>query len=184
MPTSTPATSDGARPAAGFTLIEVTLVILIIGVLLSLAVPRLSLLGQARLDGTARRIATLISYLHDEAALRGRIYRLTLDLDRQRYDITVQRPYAADPDARRFTEQWDPYARSAQLPGGIRIVTVETATAAQLTGTASLYFLPESNLEEVRIVLEEDGGERALLDLDPVTGQVEISALHAQEPGR
>ena len=89
--------------SSGFTLIELTLVMLILGVMLSLAVPRLSRLGEARLESTARRLATMISYLHDEASLRGRIYRLTFDLDHESYVVEVQAPYAATANARTST---------------------------------------------------------------------------------
>jgi len=127
MQTSTPAISEGERAAnkqAGFTLIELALVLLILGVLLTLALPRLAFIGEQRLDSAARRLAVVISYLHDESALRGRIYRLTFDLDRDSYAVEVERPYAKDVTARDFSEQWDPYARSARLPEGIDIVAV------------------------------------------------------------
>ena len=81
----TRAISEPGKEPAGFTLIELSLVILIIGIIAALLVPRLPDLGATRLEGALRRIGTLSSYLHDEASLRGRVYRLTLDLDENRY---------------------------------------------------------------------------------------------------
>lgn len=178
MQTSTPATSKRRRSPnkqAGFTLIELALVLLILGVLLTLAVPRLAVIGEQRLDSAARRLAVLISYLHDEAALRGRIYRLTLDLDRDSYAVEVERPYAKDAAARDFSEQWDPYARSSQLPQGIDLVAVDAATERLSSGSTSLYFMPENDLAAVTIILAGSDGERVWLSLDAVTGSVSRS---------
>lgn len=87
--TSTRATSDG------FTLVELTLVVLIVGILMSMALPRLTILAGERLDSGARRLATLIRYLHDEAALRGTVYRLTLDLDEASWAVHSWSPLAS-----------------------------------------------------------------------------------------
>jgi len=153
------------------------LVILILGVLLTLAMPRLSLLGEQRLDSAARQLAVLIAYLHDESALRGRIYRLTLDLDRDSYQVEVERPYAKHEAARDFSALWDPYARSSELPEGIDLVAVDTATAQLSSGTTSIYFLPENDLAAVTITLAGDDGEQVWLSLDAVTGAVARSHL-------
>ena len=123
MPTSTRATSNG------FTLVELSLVLLILGVLLSLSVPRLLELGQAHLESSASRMANMISYLHDEASLRGRIYRLTLDLDRDSYTIEVRAPYARGAQAGELVAAWDPYAEPARLPEGVALTSVETASS-------------------------------------------------------
>jgi len=180
MQTSTPAISEGEQAAdkqAGFTLIELALVLLIIGILLTLTLPRLAFIGEQRLDGAARRLAVLISYLHDESALRGRIYRLTFDLDRDSYAVEVERPYAKDVTAHDFSEQWDPYARSAQLPEGIDIVAVDTASLRLSSGSTSLYFMPENDLAAVTITLAGSDGEQVWLALDAVTGRVSRSHI-------
>lgn len=175
MQTSTPAIFERERAPskyAGFTLIELTLVVLILGVLLTLTLPRLALLGEQRLDSAARRLAVLISYLHDESALRGRIYRLTLDLDRENYRVEVERPYAKEASAHEFSEEWDPYARASQLPEGVDIVAVDSATARLSTGSASLYFMPENDLAAVTITLAGSDGEEISLAVDATSGNV------------
>lgn len=182
--TSTRATSDG------FTLIELTLVVLIVGILLSIVAPRLSILGGERLDAAARRIAVLISYLHDEAALRGRIYKLSFDLDTGSYRVEVQAPFAAraapagaglDQDARsgdtapEFAVRWDPYARSGTLPQGVTLESIATADAVRTSGTTEIYFLPEDALENVTIRLAGQSGRVLELGVDGITGRVDIS---------
>jgi len=173
MRTSIRATSDG------FTLIELTLVLLILGVMLTFAVPRLSTLGEARLDSSARSLAAMLTYLHDESALRGRIYRLTLDIDADTYSVEVQAPFAEGEVGEGLTVEWDPYAASATLPEGIDLARVETASDVRTNGSASVFFLPEDTLEGVTITLVEGDGRGLDLELEPVTGRVEIRASDA-----
>jgi type II secretion system protein H len=177
-----PRPAPRARPARarGFTLIEITLVLLIIGVLLSLAAPKLSLLGQARLDASARRLAAMISYLNDEAALRGRVYRLTLELDESRYTIETQAPYARGEIAEGFVTEWDPYAEPTELPLGIRIVRVESADRAALAGPEALYFLPEGGADTTTITLEGDDGRRLDVWVDGPNDRVEVRPVPAR----
>ena len=97
MPTSTRETSEArAARSRGFTLIELALVLVIVGILLSFVAPRLTALGQARREADARRLAALLGYLHDEATLRGRTFRLRVDLDEARYEVAA----AHDPASR------------------------------------------------------------------------------------
>ena len=88
MRTWTAATFRRSR-SSGFTLIELSLVIFVVGLLLVVAVPRLGSLGRARHYTSAKRLATLARYLHAEAALRNRVYRLNYDLDQRRHWVTV-----------------------------------------------------------------------------------------------
>ena len=171
--TSTRASSDG------FTLVELTLVVLIVGILLSLIGPRLATLTEARLDSGARRIAAMITYLHDEAALRGRIYKLTLDIDRNSYTVEVQAPFADGKAAKGFVERWDAYAQSADLPAGVILEQVTTASAVLTSGTSEVYFLPEDSLENVRIMLTADDGRSVELDVNGTTGRVDILPVGA-----
>jgi type II secretion system protein H len=169
-------TSEPLRSSPGFTLIELSLVLLIIGVLLTLAVPRLGLLTEARLDTEADRLGSTLAYLHEEAALRGRIYRIRFDLDREGWSIAVQAPMAGGDIASDFVAEWDPLAEDTAYGDGLDIVRVQTPTGSARSGLADVYFYPEGGPGELAVTLGD--GQRAVeLHMDAVTGYVERRRL-------
>lgn len=72
----------------GFTLLELTLVIAILGILIGVIVPRLRDPGQAELKAQARRLVMTFRLVRSEAVLHGTPFRLNFDLDEGRYWIT------------------------------------------------------------------------------------------------
>ena len=175
MPTSTPEISDRRhRRSAGFTLIELALVLVIIAIILSFVTPRLMELGRARREAEAQRLAALLGYLHDEASLRGRTFRLRLDLGASRYEVAAAPAATAEVDEETYAEEWAPLARSATLPSGVAVESVETATTFASSGVVDLFFHPESDSPGARITLVDEHGGTSRLVLDGVTGRVDV----------
>ncbi|MFQ5351674.1 MAG: GspH/FimT family protein [Candidatus Binatia bacterium] len=174
MPISIRATTDQRDRALGFTLIETALVLLIIGLLLSLVIPRLPDVSSTRLDRSARRLATLLGYLHDEAALRGRVYRLTFDLDEESWVVDVHSPYAEGDAARDFTVLWDDYSGAGKLPEGLSFDSFTTAAGSNDAGRPQLYFLPEGNLEIASIRVVDESQRAITLRFDAMSGRVDL----------
>lgn len=69
----------------GFTLIELTIVIVVLGVMLSLVIPRLGELGEADLKRSSRHLTGMVRSLRDEAQARKAVYRLRFDIQGGRY---------------------------------------------------------------------------------------------------
>jgi len=74
---------------AGFTLIELGLVLLILGAMLTIAIPRLGDRSYKHLESQARKLAVTIRYMRHAAILNGRTYRLVIDLDNAEYVAAV-----------------------------------------------------------------------------------------------
>lgn len=65
----------------GMTLIEISVALLLIAVLMSLAVPAVSNITRADLRASARRVAASIRYTYDLAARKTSVFRVVFDLD-------------------------------------------------------------------------------------------------------
>jgi len=73
------------RPASGFTLIEIIVVLAVIALIMSLGVKGLRSLGRADLRAGATHLAGSIRFLFDRASTTGKIHRLVFDFDNDRY---------------------------------------------------------------------------------------------------
>lgn len=93
MPTSAARISEGARrrlaSEKGFTLLEITLVVVILALVVTVVVPRLGDTGRAELKAQVRRLVMTFRILRSEAILHGTPFRLNFDLDQGRYWVTA-----------------------------------------------------------------------------------------------
>jgi prepilin-type N-terminal cleavage/methylation domain-containing protein len=72
---------------AGMTLLEILIVVLVMGILLSVAIPSFNSITHLRLKQNATRIAGVIRYLYSQAALKGLCMRLVFDLKNNIYRV-------------------------------------------------------------------------------------------------
>jgi general secretion pathway protein H len=121
MPTSVTGTSSNrirplraGRHASGFTLLEVLVVVVIIGIISSMAVVSIKVLGgDHEMDQEVAKLAAVLGQAREEAMLQGHDFGLRVDAsgyDFQRYDTR--------------TERWvqvsdDPLLRERALPEGV-----------------------------------------------------------------
>lgn len=82
---SAPGKTGGANGAAGLTLIEITIALLIVALLIFVAVPSVEAVAGVRAREEAGRLSGAIRYLYGHSALTGKTCRLRFDLDEQTY---------------------------------------------------------------------------------------------------
>lgn len=159
----------------GFTLLEIAVTLLIASILFAIVLPRLPRVGRTDLEASADRLAATMSYLADEASLRGRIYRLTLDLEADRWDVAALAPFAAEAGQAgkpEFHEDADdPMARSVALPAGVFFDAVIRRDGEERSGERAIFFLPEGLTESVGVRLGEEEGASTVVRLDAARGQ-------------
>jgi type II secretory pathway pseudopilin PulG len=73
----------------GFSLLELSMVILLMLIMLGVAVPRLSLLFESDLMKEARRIGGTVEDLRMRAMLKGEDYRLIFDTEKSTYTVEL-----------------------------------------------------------------------------------------------
>jgi len=177
MPISTAARSSDGRPRrdAGFTLIEVGIVLLIISVVLVLVVPRFRDQSHAQLISQTRKLAATFRFLQQEAILNGRVYRLNFDLDQQRYFVTEAD--ASDPEAE-FQQAAGTLMRDVALPSTVQIsdVNVPLSGGKVYEGVGWVQFFPDGYVDP-SVVHLDNGQEVYTLYVDqPLTGRANVQS--------
>lgn len=166
MPTST---AGSSTEPAGFTLIELAMVMVLLSLFTLLSLPVLNRLTTSDLATSARRLSGTVKYLFNEAALTGLEHRLIYDLEQGSYraqvldrDGTLSDVPGSRPQG---TLEGDVRFRDLYLPGRGRFSTGQVTTR----------ILPGGWIDETIIHLAADGGERLLtLHVMPLTGTTEL----------
>jgi prepilin-type N-terminal cleavage/methylation domain-containing protein len=160
-----------AKAEAGFTLIELSIVILIIAIVARIALPRFRSVTGAELTAATRRLAYTTRYLYEEAALRGTVLALYFDLDRQEYWVAH-----TEEGTGTLVEDTDLLARRVTLPPDVRIADVFVPGVGKFEqGLVPTRFYPEGYADRSVIGLVDVEGHSYTLRIDPIRGRAEIS---------
>jgi general secretion pathway protein H len=153
---------------AGFTLIEIVVVMVLISLFMVLSIPLFSNIGTSSLDTSARRLSGTIKYLFNEAALSGHEYRLIYDLDEGSYR-------AQELEASGELVEAEDQGRQAALKGAVRFKDLEVPGRGKFTaGQVTTRFDPSGWVEETIIHLDDGKGQMLTLRVMPLTGSAEI----------
>jgi len=169
-----------ARNAAGFTLLELAVVMMIMGLVILIAIPYLGGLGNAQLKSEARRLASRANYLYQEAAAQKVMLRLVFDLDGNGYFVMRLDPFAARPAVVR--ERGLAGVR-AVMPPGVRIRDVWVEGIGTLRrGTISCQFYPTGYVDATVVHMTGAHGVVYTLSISPASGQVAITNKYLDPP--
>ncbi len=153
---------------SGFTLIELSLVILLIGLFSMLTVPMITGIGQDGLRASARRIAGTAKYFYNESVLTGREYRLVFDLEGRTFGAK-----ALEDTGELVAETG--IGRTRELARGARFQDIAVAGRGTFTtGEIIANIHPAGWLEETVIHLKNEDGDILTLRLMPFTGSTEM----------
>ena len=158
----------GAGAEAGFTLIELVVVMSLLALMLYVAIPRLQ--NDLLTDGTlkaSRWIMTQVRTLQEKSVREQRTFTLNLDLGEGRMWVThpamdeVQQA-AAEDGAYRLPQ--DVTLRDVAFPGGIR----------QAIGIARIRFYPEEYADMAMIHLADTDGREFSFRIEPFLPGVKL----------
>lgn len=152
----------------GFTLIELVLVVVLLGLFAGLGLPLLSSVDFDRLDATGRRLAGTVKYFYNEAILTGYEHQLTLDLDQNRISV-------ARLEANGELQAAGGPAKSFPLREGITIESVDQPQRGERrSGQVTCIIYPGGWLDETVIHLRDEDMRRLTLRLAPLTGLTDV----------
>lgn len=158
----------GAYNNAGFTLIELAMVILVIGIVGALAMPRFGgLLERQHMRRTINAIHGYARYLHAYAASDKCVYSLMFDLDQQILSMSSLNTPGCLGQARRLPDY--------VLPSTIRMLDVVTPEQEKIgEGQVMTLFYPNGFAQPSTIHLGGIGVEPVTLMIEPLTGRVQM----------
>jgi prepilin-type N-terminal cleavage/methylation domain-containing protein len=171
-----PGRSTEGRPTAapGFTLLELAIVIFIMALMFTLAVPYTGGYRKAHLKSEARRLAGRASYLFDEASAQKVFLRLVFDLDHQVYGVMRLDPYATPTPS--FGPDHSSASAPVTMPSSIAIRDVTVGDLGTFSaGTVATQFYPEGYVDATLIHMIDLSGHVMTLALNPVTGRVIVA---------
>jgi prepilin-type N-terminal cleavage/methylation domain-containing protein len=160
-----PATRCSERDApCGFTLIEIVLVVLIIGLVTSLVMPRINAFTGGDLRGTTRHLAGTFRYLTEESATTKKRFRLYYDLKEGTYWIETQN------DEGEFVQD----GGKKFLPQGVSFEDVVTLQQGKITSGESFTDFFPLGVENTILHLRDRGGHVFSLIVNPLTGRMRV----------
>lgn len=159
--------TEGSPPvAAGFTLLELAVVLALLGAILLTAIPRLSIFEDAAFRSDARKVAALIRQLDDSSASEKAWYRLRFDIGGRSFEAEKSLDGVV-------------FAKPEGMPGLVSLGRATGITGlvqsgnSQKSGAAFVFFEPGSGAEPFTISLES-GGQSCAISYNPYSGKVKI----------
>jgi general secretion pathway protein H len=156
------------RESNGYTLIELTVVIILIGIILSVTLPRIqdSILTD-NFKGTTRRMINLINQLRNDAIRENKDFSLHLDLESNQY--WVESPDMSD------EVRAEAHAKASVIPEGVRMVDIWLqGSGKKMMGEADIWFSRKGYIQPSVIHLRSEDDREFTLILKPFLGKVEI----------
>jgi general secretion pathway protein H len=152
----------------GFSLIELTIVFLIIGLSLSLVIPSLSrTLKTAELTGAAKRVSAILRYGRSEAINRGQVYQILFNSDLGQVKIQMMGPIEGGQEGKNQQKIYG-------LPHGVRIKEVKVDSFQYPSDLPAIEFYPNGGSNGGSILIDNLEDKSYKIDVDFLTGRVAI----------
>lgn len=161
------------REAPGFTLFELLLVLVIVGLAAAVAVPRwVAAMPGVQLRTAARETAAFLRYAGQRAVAEQRVYRSVVSPAQHRLSMEAVDPAPpADPDGEADEA---PSIPALRLPDAITVASALDGAGNPEPERLEVYFFPGGGNSGGRITLANDRGGRLVLILDFITGAVRV----------
>jgi len=153
----------------GFTLIELTVVIVILAIVALIVIPRLPSTQSARLRSSARSLAAAIRYLEDRSMTTKEEYRLRFDLGDNTITVTRRK---ADGDS---TAPEDPFLGRRLLGEGVKMEDILVPQLGKVAeGEVVVPIGPAGIGSFLTVHLKGSAGDRFTVQAFPAGGKVKV----------
>lgn len=152
---------------SGFTLLEIIFVLFLLGGMLSLIMPRITI-GD-NLGSVTRKTVGAIKSLQEMALIKQRPVRLYVDLDQGIYWPMV---LEGNEEKRPLEAMW---ATPVSLPETIRFADIQVAGTKKDSGRVDLLFYPNGRIDPTTVHLVDTNNNVMGLQIEPVTAMVRVT---------
>ncbi len=163
------------RRISGFTLVELLVVMLIIGLMTGVAVMSLSVTDHDEAKLAAKRLTSVIRLAHEEAEMQGRNLALGFWLHGWQF-------YQLDQSGKWHRLHSGGLMRPRRLPRDLRfslqLQGLDVALASEKQTHPQVFLLSSGEMQPFTLYIEQDGKRRIRIQGDPL-GQLQQETLHA-----
>jgi len=160
--------------ATGFTLLEMIIVLFLLGGLLSVIIPRISL-GDS-LGSVGRRWVGALKSFQEMAVATQKTVRVYVDLDRGMYwPMVVEGNQEKIP----FDAAW---ATPISLPESIRFSDFQVGAGRKESGRAELFFYPNGRIDHATMHLADSNNNIIGILIEPVTANIRVMDQRIDPP--
>ncbi len=157
----------------GFTLLELIIVMMIMGMVAFLVIPRIGSFRAGEMKRTSLRLSSLIQQLTQDSSSTKEHYRLYFNLDTNEYWTVLVKQKVRETDHALLLFE-EPKGVRSPLPSGILFEDIVTGQKGKVTaGEVFSEFYP-IGIEPIAIHLKE-GESKWTLIANPLTGRVKMS---------
>jgi prepilin-type N-terminal cleavage/methylation domain-containing protein len=154
------------RPQAGFTLLELLVVLLIMAVLAGVSVPQFrGTFRHLQIQVVASDVATLLTYAGRRAVASGEMLRVHFDVEGRRYWLVT-------------APQGSPEGTFEKISGKFGRVSAVPAHISFAHSTRDVTFYPDGRADRFEMLISDDSPLSYRLATDVRTGRVKIVESH------
>ena len=161
------------KRAAGFTLLELMVVLIIIGTVLGVAIPRIDQALDVDLKSAMRKFGGAVKFTFNEAVIRQSMLRLNVDMDTEEYFLSV---LAVNNQTGEFVEMPSEFVNHEKLPDGVFFRDIQTPHNPDKTSVGQEFIVayPTGYVESGVVHIGSRDGRMFTLQVKPLTGKVII----------
>ena len=165
---------SSSKAAKGFTLIELTIVLVLLGIMMSLTMPRVShFILTDNLKTTTRHLMGIIKNLRNEAYREYKEYTLHFDLEANQLWI--------DSEGMNLKDMENARKKTISIPEDVRVLDIWTPEKGKITtGQPVIHFFKRGYIQHSVIHLDSDDGRQYTLELSPFLSKIMLHETYIE----